>query len=148
MFPGADIFTLIADPKSISASLRGRQITESFLGRIPWAGRFHRHLLPLYPLAVEQLDLRGYDLVITSDAGPMKGVIVPPGAVHICYCHAPMRYLWNQYHDYRNELSGFARYAFSVSAHYVRAWDFAAAQRVTWFAANSANVSARIRQYY
>jgi glycosyltransferase involved in cell wall biosynthesis len=94
------------------------------------------------------LDLRGYDLVISSDAGPMKGVIVEPGAVHICYCHAPMRYIWNQFQDYRNELSGLAKLAFSASAHYVRAWDFAAAQRVSLFVANSVNVSDRIRQYY
>jgi glycosyltransferase involved in cell wall biosynthesis len=148
IFPDADIFTLVADPGLIPRSLRNRRIQQSFLARIPWSGRLHRHLLPLYPLAVEQLDLRGYDLVITSDAGPMKGVLVAPGAVHICYCHAPMRYLWSQYHDYRDELSGIAKYAFSVSAHYVRAWDFAAAQRVTLFAANSLNVSGRIRQYY
>ena len=148
MFPDADIFTLIADQESIPASLRSRRITQSFLGRLPWPGRFHRHLLPLYPLAVEQLDLRGYDLVITSDAGPMKGVLVAPGALHICYCHAPMRYIWNQYHEYRDQLSGLAKYAFSVSAHYVRAWDFAAAQRVSLFAANSVNVADRIRHYY
>jgi len=148
MFPDADIFTLTADPKSIPESLRGRHITQSFLGRIPWHGRFHRHFLPLYPLAVEQLDLRAYDLVITSDAGPMKGVLVAPGALHICYCHAPMRYIWNQYHEYRDRLSGLAKYAFSASAHYVRAWDFAAAQRVSLFAANSVNVADRIRHYY
>jgi glycosyltransferase involved in cell wall biosynthesis len=148
MFPDADIFTLLADPKQIPSSLRDRRIQQSFLARIPGSRRLHRHLLPLYPLAVEQLDLRGYGLVITSDAGPMKGVLVAPGAIHICYCHAPMRYLWNQYQDYRNELSGIAKYTFSVSAHYVRAWDFAAAQRVTLFAANSANVSVRIHQYY
>ena len=148
MFPGADIFTLVADPPSVPASLRDRRITQSFLARIPWSHKLHRHLLPLYPMAVEQLDLRDYDLVITSDAGPMKGVLVAPKAVHICYCHAPMRYIWNQYHDYRNELSGLAKYAFGLSAHYVRAWDFAAAQRVSLFVANSVNVSHRIRQYY
>jgi glycosyltransferase involved in cell wall biosynthesis len=148
MFPGADIFTLLADPPSIPASLRGRRITQSFLASIPWSHKFHRHLLPLYPMAVEQLDLRDYDLVITSDAGPVKGVLVAPEAVHICYCHAPMRYIWNQYHDYRNQLSGLAKYGFGLSAHYVRAWDFAAAQRVSLFVANSLNVSNRIRQYY
>ncbi len=148
MFPGADIFTLLADPPSIPASLRGRCITQSFLARIPWSHKLHRHLLPLYPMAVEQLDLRDYDLVITSDAGPVKGVLVAPEAVHICYCHAPMRYIWNQYHDYRNELSGLAKSVFGLSAHYVRAWDFAAAQRVSIFVANSVNVSNRIRQYY
>jgi glycosyltransferase involved in cell wall biosynthesis len=78
----------------------------------------------------------------------MKGVLVAPGALHICYCHAPMRYIWNQYHEYRDQLSGLAKYAFSASAHYVRAWDFAAAQRVSVFAANSINVADRIRHYY
>ena len=148
MFPDADIFTLIADPRSIPSSLQSRRITQSFLGRIPWSGRLHRHLLPLYPMAVEQLDLRGYELVVTSDAGPMKGVIVAPGTLHICYCHSPMRYIWSHYHEYRKGFSGLAKCAFSASAHYVRAWDFAAAQRVTLFAANSVNVSTRIRQYY
>ena len=62
MFPDADIFTLIADPGSTPSSLRSHCITQSFLGRIPWSGRLHRYLLPLYPIAVEQLDLRGYDL--------------------------------------------------------------------------------------
>jgi glycosyltransferase involved in cell wall biosynthesis len=148
MFPDADIFTLIADPELIPQSLKNRCIRQSFLAGIPWSNRLHRHLLPLYPLAVEQFDLRGYDLVITSDAGPMKGVILSPGAIHICYCHAPMRYIWSQYQDYRNQLSPVARLAFSLSAHYVRVWDFAAAQRVTLFVANSWHVSARIRQYY
>jgi glycosyltransferase involved in cell wall biosynthesis len=148
LFPGADIFTLIADPACIPAGLHGHPIRQSFLARIPAARRFHRQLLPLYPLAVEQLDLRGYDLVISSDAGPMKGVLLAPDAVHICYCHAPMRYLWTHYHDYRTTLAPLARWFFSVAAHYVRAWDFAAAQRVTVFAANSQNVANRIQQYY
>lgn len=148
LYPDADIFTLLATPGRIPASLRQRRITQSFLAHIPGSQRLHRHLLPLYPLAVEQLDLRGYDLVISSDAGPMKGVILAPGAVHVCYCHAPMRYLWNQYHEYRDSLGWPWRAAFSLSAHYVRAWDFAAAQRVTLFVANSVNVSLRIRQYY
>jgi glycosyltransferase involved in cell wall biosynthesis len=148
LFPEADIFTLIADPASIPSTLRGRRIHQSMLRRLPGARRIHRHLLPFYPLAVEDLDLRGYDLVITSDAGPMKGVLVPADAAHICYCHAPMRYLWSQFHDYRSELPRVARLAFSLAAHYVRAWDFAAAQRVTVFAANSFNIADRIRQYY
>jgi glycosyltransferase involved in cell wall biosynthesis len=148
LFPDADIFTLIADPACIPASLRGRRIEQSFLARIPAAHRFHRQLLPFYPLAVEQLDLRGYDLVISSDAGPMKGVLLEPDAVHICYCHAPMRYLWTHYHDYRGTLAPLTRWFFSAAAHYVRAWDFAAAQRVTMFAANSQNVANRIRQCY
>ena len=148
MFPEADIFTLVASEEYIPRSLRRRHITQSFLSRLPFSNRIYRHLLPLYPLAVENLDLREYDLVISSDAGPMKGVIVAPQSIHVCYCHSPMRYLWNNYLEYREQLTGIAKYAFSLSAHFVRTWDFSAAQRVTHFIANSENVKARIRRYY
>lgn len=148
LYPQADLFALVADPARVPRSLADRKLTTSFLDRLPFARRAHRHLLPLYPLAVEQLDLTGYDLVLSSDSGPMKGVIVSPSAVHICYCHSPMRYLWDQYHPYRNQMRGVARVAFTAAAHYVRNWDQAAAQRVTHFAANSRYVAARIRQYY
>jgi glycosyltransferase involved in cell wall biosynthesis len=148
LFPDADIFTLIADAEAIPEWLKGRRIYQSFLTRLPGARRFHRHCLPLFPLAVEHLDLRGYDVVITSDAGPMKGVLLSPGTVHVCYCHAPMRYLWSHYQEYREQLRGVAKWCFPFAAHYVRAWDFAAAQRVTVFAANSWNVASRIREYY
>ena len=148
MFPQADIFTLVASPGGIPKALQDRHITQSFLGRLPFSARIYKHLLPLYPLAVEQLDLSGYDLVISSDAGPMKGVIIAPEAIHVCYCHSPMRYVWNKYREYQTEFSGFTKHFFSLSAHYVRNWDYSAAQRVTHFVANSNNVAARIRQYY
>jgi glycosyltransferase involved in cell wall biosynthesis len=148
MYPDADIFALVADPDMVPESLRPRTLQTTFLDRLPFAHRIYRHLMPLYPMAVEQLDLTGYDLILTSDSGPMKGVIVPPSATHICYCHAPMRYLWDQYHDYRRGMGGISRAIFSASAHYVRSWDQMAAQRVTQFVANSRYVASRIRQYY
>lgn len=148
LYPQADLFALVAVPGQVPSSLAGRRITTSFLDKLPLARSLYRHMLPAYPLAVEQLDLRGYDLVLSSDSGPMKGVIVSPDTVHVCYCHSPMRYLWDQYHAYSNSMGIFQRTAFAASAHYVRNWDQAAAQRVTRFAANSRNVAARIRQYY
>ena len=148
LYPQADLFALVADPARVPQSLAGRRLTTSFLNRLPFARHAHRHLLPLYPLAVEQLDLTGYDLVLTSDSGPMKGVIVSPSAVHLCYCHSPMRSLWDRYHPYCREMGGVTRFAFSMAAHYVRNWDQSAAQRVTHFAASSRYVAARIRQYY
>ena len=148
MYPDADIFALVADPNQLPPTLRHRSLRTSFLDRAPFATRVYRHLLPLYPLAVEHLDLSGYDLVLTSDSGPMKGILVSPSTVHICYCHSPMRYLWDQYHHYRSSMSLLSRSFFSLSAHYVRSWDQRAAQRVTHFVANSGYVAARIRQYY
>jgi glycosyltransferase involved in cell wall biosynthesis len=148
MYPMADLFALVASPQWVPASLRHRSLQTSFLNRVPFASRIYRQLLPLYPMAVEQIDLSGYDLVLTSDSGPMKGTIISPSAVHICYCHSPMRYLWDQYHEYRKSMGRASRAAFSLSAHYVRSWDQRAAQQVTQFAANSNYVASRIRQYY
>jgi len=148
MYPSADIFALVADRAMVPPSLRNRRLQTTFINRLPFATRIYRHLLPLYPRAVERLDLRGYDLVISSDSGPMKGVLVSPSAVHICYCHSPMRYLWDQNHHYRRSMAPLARAAFDLTAGYVRSWDQRAAQRVTQFVANSRYVASRIREYY
>jgi glycosyltransferase involved in cell wall biosynthesis len=148
MYPEADLFALVAVPGMMPASLRDRALHTSFLDRVPFAHRIYRKLLPLYPMAVEQLDLSGYDLVLTSDSGPVKGAIVSPTATHICYCHAPMRYIWDQCHAYRKELGAVSGTIFNMTAHYLRAWDHLAAQRVTQFAANSRCVASRIQQYY
>jgi glycosyltransferase involved in cell wall biosynthesis len=148
MYPDADLFSLVVVPEMLPEHLRQRSMQTSFLNRVPFAHRLYRHMLPLYPTAVEQLDLTGYDLVLTSDSGPMKGVIVSPSTVHICYCHAPMRYLWDHYHRYSRGMGGISKAIYGATAHYVRGWDQMAAQRVTYFAANSRYVASRIRQYY
>ena len=150
MFPQADVFTLIANYDSIPSDLRDHRIKTSFMQHIPGAKRWHRHLLPLYPIALEQFDLSEYDLVISAESGPAKGVITSPRTCHICFCHSPMRYLWDMYHDYHAEpsLGVIGRTLFALSAHYVRMWDIAAAARVDYFAAISNHVASRIRKFY
>jgi len=148
LFPDAEIFTLVADDPGILDGLRGRRINTSLLQKIPMAKSHHRHMMPLYSTAVESLDLRGFDLVISSDSGPVKGVRVDPGAVHICYCHSPMRYLYDGYEAYRAQMGSLTRAVFTASAGRLRAWDLKAAARVTWFIANSEYVAARIRKFY
>ena len=150
MLPDADIFTLVLDRNSLEDSLRSHKITTSFLQRFPGATRYYPKLLPLFPLALEQFRLDGYDLVISSESGPAKGVLTPSRACHICYCHSPMRYLWDMYHRYRAKegLGGFTRMVFSLSAHYMRFWDLATVSRVDYFVANSLNVASRIRKHY
>jgi glycosyltransferase involved in cell wall biosynthesis len=148
MFPDADVFTLFLDRQKLPPELHSHRITTSILDRIPIARRMHRHFLPLYPLAVEMLDLSGYDLVITSDSGPMKGVVTDLNATHICYCHSPMRYLWDGHSAYLREMSPLTQPLFGLTSHYVRNWDFSAAQRVDYFIANSKYVAGRIRKYY
>ena len=148
MFPDADLFTLFLDRRKLPLALQKRKITASMLDRIPVARRFHRHFLPFYPLAVEMLDLSGYNLVISSDSGPVKGVVTDLDATHICYCHSPMRYLWDGYFAYKREMAGLTQNFFGVAAHYVRNWDYLAAQRVDHFIANSSYVARRIHKYY
>lgn len=148
IFPTADVFTLFLDKRNLSPALRKHKITTSFLDKTPTARRAHRHFLPFYPLAVEMLDLSGYDLVITSDSGPMKGVLTDPGSTHICYCHSPMRYLWDGHSAYLQSMSPLTKTIFGLTSHYVRNWDYAAAQRVDHFIANSKYVAGRIHKYY
>jgi glycosyltransferase involved in cell wall biosynthesis len=147
LLPDADIFTLFYDPESVSPAIRAHRITPSFLQPLR---RHHRSLLPLMPMALENFDLRGYDLVVSSESGPAKGVIIPSGARHVCYCHTPMRYLWDLYPAYRNEWtrSRVKRALMTPMAHYLRLWDYASAARVDEFIANSENVRRRIEKTY
>jgi glycosyltransferase involved in cell wall biosynthesis len=148
LFPQAEIFALVAEPASLSPEVRRHTMHTSFLDRLPGARRFHRHFLPLMPLALEQFDLSGFDLVISSESGPAKGVITPPSCCHICYCHSPMRYLWDMYPGYVRTMPPVVRQIFALTAHFLRLWDLASASRVDHFIANSHFVAARVRKFY
>ncbi len=150
IFSQADLFCVVADPEMMSERLRSHRLVTSFVDHIPGARRWHRHFLPLYPLALEQFDLRGYDLVLTSESGPAKGVLTAPQTLHLCYCHTPMRYLWDMYHPYRDAFAAWspARPAFMLAAHWMRLWDRSTADRVDHFIANSHYTAGRIRKYY
>jgi glycosyltransferase involved in cell wall biosynthesis len=148
LFPQAELFALVAGPAGLPSTLTSRKLHTSFLQRLPLARSHHRHFLPFYPSATESLDLRGFDLVLSSDSGPIKGVRLDPGAIHICYCHSPMRYLWDGFDDYRAAMGLLTRAAFTAAAPRIRRWDAAGAQRVTWFLANSNYVAGRIRRCY
>ena len=148
LFPGADIFTHVYAPDRVSDVIRRHRVVTSFINGLPWAQRLYQRYLPLMPIATEQFDLRGYDLILSSESGPAKGVIPPPGALHVCYCHSPMRYVWNMYHDYRERSGVLTRALMPAAAHYVRNWDALTAMRVDNFVANSFTVRDRIRRYY
>jgi len=131
LLPEADIFTLFCDPGTLSEEVRRHSITTSFLNPLR---RCYRSLLPLMPMALESFDLRGYDLVVSSESGPAKGVITHSNARHVCYCHTPMRYLWDLYPAYRNEWtrSAWKRVAMAPLSNYLRLWDYSTAARVGW----------------
>jgi glycosyltransferase involved in cell wall biosynthesis len=150
MFPQADLFCLVLDREKLSPALHERSIKTSFLQKFPGSKRWHRHLLPLYPLALEQFDLSEYDLVLSSESGSAKGVLTNSQTCHVCYCHSPMRYLWDFYHRYKSgrSLGVLSCPVFTLASHYLRLWDAASAQRVDHFVANSKTVAARIRKNY
>jgi glycosyltransferase involved in cell wall biosynthesis len=148
MYPQADIYTLVCNRDRISNFLKTKKIYTSFLQKIPGAQRHYTKLLPLMPFALEQFDLQDYDIVISSESGPAKGIITRPDALHICYCHSPMRYLWDQFHVYRKALSWPGRLLMSLTAPLLRTWDVTTASRVDTFVANSSYVASRIRRFY
>ncbi len=148
IFPQADFFTLVGSAEEAPPALRGRRVTTSFVEHLPGSKRWYRHFLPLYPLALEQFDFSSYDLVISSESGPAKGIITSPQTCHICYCHSPMRYIWDLYHESRKSMNPVTRAVFSATAHYMRLWDFSTAARVDYFVANSRYIAARIRKCY
>jgi glycosyltransferase involved in cell wall biosynthesis len=148
MYPEADFFTLFYREQDLPNNVRGRSITALSWNWLPAKYWFYRYLLPLYPLAFESLDLRGYDLILSCDSCVAKCILIDQSAVHICYCHSPMRCLWDLHREFRASMPGIARPVFTLGSHYVRQCDFAAAQRVNAFVANSKNIAERIRSFY
>jgi glycosyltransferase involved in cell wall biosynthesis len=147
LFPQADIFTNIYEPKRISETIRRHRVRTTFVNRLPFASRV-RAYLALMPLALEQLDLRGYDLVISTESGPAKGIVPPLDGTHICYSLSPMRYAWDMYPDYLASAGWLGRALLRPAMHYMRLWDFATAARVDYFATLSEHTRRRIAKYY
>ncbi len=148
LYPDADIYTHVFIPDKVSDVIKSHRIKTTFIARLPGSGRHYAKYLPLMPLALEQLDLRKYDLVISSESGPAKGVITGEQTLHICYCHTPMRYLWNMYHDYKESSGPLTRFVMTPTFSYLRQWDYLSAARVDHFIANSTAVQHRIAKTY
>lgn len=150
IFPQAEIFTLVHDPAKISDKINSKKIHTSFIQKIPFAVPRYQNFFPLFPFAVEQFDLSGFDLVISSDSGFAKMALTRSDQLHVCYCHTPMRYAWDKYFEYLNGsgLGFIKRSAMRLFMHYVRLTDLAASFRVDRFVANSATVAGRIKKHY
>jgi glycosyltransferase involved in cell wall biosynthesis len=123
LFPDATLFTLLHVPGSVTPIIEHRRVVTSFIQRLPGAARRYRTYLPLFPLAVRTFDLRGYDLVISLSHCVAKGVRTPPGAVHLCYCFTPMRYVWDLYDDYASGAGFATRLLMPPIAAALRRWD-------------------------
>jgi glycosyltransferase involved in cell wall biosynthesis len=151
-FPTADVFALVDFmPEEERGFLRRKEVKTSFIQRLPFARRHFRRYLPLMPLAIEQFDFGGYDLVLSSSHAIAKGVITGADQPHIAYVHAPMRYAWEFQHDYLRQ-SGLERGLRGVLARYMlhrlRLWDARTANGVDQFIANSRYIARRIHKIY
>ncbi len=151
IFPQAEIFTLLYDKKKMGKYFPNNKVNTSFLQGFPrfWRKR-HKYLLPFLPTAPESIDLRNFDLVISSSSSFIKGVITRPKSIHICYCHSPMRFGWDAYASYvKQQRKGvLTNLAIRLMMHYIRLWDRSAAKRVDYFIANSKATAQRIQKYY
>jgi len=151
IYPEADIFLHVFNERVVREALPGSfsgDLSSTFISKLPGAKKHYQKYLPFMPLALEQLDLSQYDLVVSSESGPAKGVVTRPDALHICYCHSPMRYLWDMYHEYLATAGRLIKMLFPFFAHRLRIWDRLSADRVDHFIANSGFVASRIRKFY
>jgi glycosyltransferase involved in cell wall biosynthesis len=151
-YPDADIFAVVDFvPERSRAFLQGRPVTTTFVQKLPGAKRLFRHYLGLMPMAIEQLDLSAYDIVISSNHAVAKGVLTGPDQTHISYVHSPMRYIWDLQHQYLRQ----AQLGWGPKALYIRwlfnrlrLWDYASAQHVDHFIANSRYIARRVKKAY
>jgi glycosyltransferase involved in cell wall biosynthesis len=148
LFPEADIYTHVYNPAGISARINSHRIYTSSINKLPFARKLYQKYMPLMPAALTEFNLQEYDLVISSEAGPAKGVVPHPDAYHLCYCHSPMRYIWDMYHDYFRGARGPVRFFMKRLVPSLRVWDVCSANLVDRFITNSAYVAKRIKRYY
>ncbi len=150
MFPEAPLYTSVYDAKTTLPAFADMDIRTSFLQRWPFSSRrFHKLALPYFPAAFERFDFSDYDLVLSSSSSFAKGVVTPPEACHVCYCHTPSRFIWRQ-REYLHQSRSARALATLIGPllNSLRAWDIESAQRVDYYVANSYNVARRIRKYY
>jgi glycosyltransferase involved in cell wall biosynthesis len=148
MFPQADIYTHVYDPKAVSALINSHSVFTSGINKLPFAKRLYQFYMPLMPNALMDFNLQEYDLVISSEAGPAKGVVPNPNAYHICYCHSPMRYLWDMYHDYFMKSNRIIKFFMKKIIPGLRLWDVCSSNLVDRFVTNSNYVAKRIKRIY
>ncbi len=145
LFPEAPLYTLLHVPGSVSSIIEKRAIHTSFINRLPFSKRGYRNYLPLFPMAIEHFNLKGYDLIISLSHCVAKGILPSPEALHISYLFTPMRYAWDMFEGY----FGKRRIKIiSVIIHYLRMWDVTSSQRVDHFLCISNYVAKRIKKYY
>lgn len=148
IYPEAELFTLIYNKGTINERIENRKIHTAFTNNLPFKATKYRSYLPLFPMAIESLDLRGFDLIVSSSHCVAKGIIPPPNSIHISYIHSPMRYVWDLYYDYFPSKSGLKFFVIQAISNYLRNWDVTSSHRVDQYICNSKFIAKRIKKYY
>ena len=152
LVPHADLFSVIDFlPEDQRGFIKGKQAKTTFIQHLPFAKTKYRNYLPFMPLAIEQLDLSSYDIIISSSHAVAKGVLTGPDQTHICYCHSPMRYIWDLQHQYLTESGlekGIKSWLTRYLLHKIRLWDYRTANGVDQFISNSDYIGRRIKKIY
>ncbi len=148
LYPEAELYTLIYNKGKLNERIESRKIHTAFTDRLPFKETKYRSYLPLFPTAIESLDFKGFDLIISSSHCVAKGVIPHPNCKHLTYVHSPMRYVWDLYYDYFPNRSGLKFFMIQLISNYLRTWDVVSSARVDHFTCNSAFIAKRIKKYY
>jgi glycosyltransferase involved in cell wall biosynthesis len=148
MYPQADIYTHVYNSRAVSPFINSHRIRTSYINKLPFAAKLYQFYMPLMPNALLDFDLQAYDLIISSESGPAKGIVPNPGAFHICYCHSPMRYLWDMYHEYFRKTNPLVKFFMKRLIPGLRLWDITSSNMVDRFVANSHYVAKRIAHVY
>jgi len=149
LYPDADLYTLVYAKGQLSEVIERMRIKTSFLQQFPGTSNYYRYYLPLFPTAIEQFNLKDYDLILSTSHCVAKGIVPMPESLHICYCFTPMRYIWDMYFEYFGETRlAFQKFIFSALSNYLRIWDVTSSRRVDFFVAISHHVERRIKKYY
>lgn len=150
MFPEAPVYTTVYHPERMPKEMRDWDIRTTFIQKLPQGPEKYQRYFPLFPMAIEQLDLRDFDVVISCNHAVAKGVITSANAFHLSYCYSPLRYAWDMYHEYLEleQIPGWQRLLLPGLMHYLRTWDAVASLRVDEFVGISRYVARRIEKFY
>jgi len=147
IYPNADIYTHIYNKEKTSNIINSHTIKTTFINTLPYAKKLYHFYLPLMPIALKFINLKSYDLIISSESGPSKGVN-KYNAIHICYCHSPMRYIWDMYDIYYKNSSLLTRAGLKSIRPFLQKWDIKSSQNINSIVSNSYFVSERIKNYW
>jgi glycosyltransferase involved in cell wall biosynthesis len=148
LFPEADIYTHVYVPGAVSSLINSHRVYTSSINKLPFSKHLYQKYMPLMINALNEFDLQKYDLVISSESGPAKGIVPNPNAYHLCYCHSPMRYLWDLYHEYFRESGFLVRIFMKRIVPALKTWDVVSSNMVDRFVTNSNYVKKRIARAY